>query len=102
MIERAGLAALLLVVSASAGMAATADPVAGRHIADRWCSSCHVVAGRGGTDATPTLESIAKDPRRGPDWVRGWLNDPHPPMPNLTLTRAEIDDVVAYLEGLSR
>ena len=57
---------------------------------------------RGGTDAVPTLESIAKDPRHDPDWVRQWLNDPHPPMPNLQLSHAQIEDVVAYLESLAR
>ena len=34
--------------------------------------------------------------------VRQWLNDPHPPMPNLPLTRAQIEDVVAYLGTFSR
>ena len=75
----------------------------GGRIAERWCSSCHVAGNRsGGTDAVPTLESIANDPRRSPEWVRQWLNDPHPPMPNLPLTRAQIEDVVAYLGSLSR
>ena len=105
MIGRMGGALALFLVAGSAGAVLAADAAAGRQIADRWCSSCHVVAGSGGsgaTDAAPTLASIAKDPRRGPDWVRQWLNDPHPPMPNLTLTRAEIEDVIAYLENLAR
>jgi mono/diheme cytochrome c family protein len=94
---------LILSLGAAAGTAWAGDPAEGRAIAERWCSSCHVAGSRGGgTDAVPTLESISNDPRRSPEWVRQWLNDPHPPMPNLPLTRAQIDDVVAYLESLSR
>jgi cytochrome c len=98
-----GFAVLILALGAAAGTAWAGDPAEGRVIAERWCSSCHVTGNRsGGTDAVPTLESISNDPRRSPEWVRQWLNDPHPPMPNLPLTRAQIDDVVAYLESLSR
>lgn len=91
--------AMLLILAA--GVAHAGDPANGRRVAERWCSSCHVVAGRGGTDAAPTLESIARDRRREPDWVRQWLSAPHPPMPDPNLTRAEIEDVVAYLESLA-
>jgi cytochrome c len=93
---------LVLALGAVGSAARAADPVEGGRIAERWCSSCHVAGNRsGGTDAVPTLESIANDRRRSPEWVRQWLNDPHPPMPNLPLTRAQIEDVVAYLGGLS-
>ena len=104
MTRRAGGFLLLLALGLmGSGAARAADPAEGRLVTQRWCSSCHVVNARqGGTDAVPTLESIAKDRSRGPDWVRRWLNDPHPPMPNPNLTRREIDDVVAYLETLSR
>ena len=93
--------ALILALGAAGGTAWAGDPAEGRRIAERWCSSCHVAGNRsGGTDAVPTLESIANDRRRSPEWVRQWLNDPHPPMPNLPLTRAQIEDVVAYLQTL--
>jgi len=104
LIGRAGcIAAPLLAVILAAGAARAGDTAEGRRIADHWCSSCHVATNlSGGTDAVPTLESIAKDRRRSPEWVRQWLSDPHPPMPNLNLTRAEIEDVISYLETLSR
>lgn len=102
-------AASLLILLAAASAARAADAENGRRIADRWCASCHVVSGSGtsnsaprGTDAVPTLASIARDPNRGPNWLRQWLTSPHPPMPDLNLSRTEIDDVVAYLQGLSR
>ncbi|MBP2312709.1 c-type cytochrome [Azospirillum soli] len=96
-------AAALAALLTSAASAQPADPVAGRRLANRWCTSCHVVdSGKGGTDAVPTLASIARDPNRGPNWVRQWLTSPHPPMPDLNLSRNEIEDVVAYLQSLAR
>ena len=102
------LLAFLAGVPAAWTAAWAADAENGHRIADRWCSSCHVVSGRGadggsgGTDAAPTLAGIARDPQRGPDWFRRWLSAPHPPMPDPNLARTEIDDVVAYLQSLSR
>ncbi|PWC37834.1 c-type cytochrome [Azospirillum sp. TSO35-2] len=101
-------AALSAVLSASLmppTAAQAADAAEGRRIAEQWCASCHVVGGQGkgpgGTDAAPALATIARDPNRGPDRLRGWLSNPHPPMPNPSLTRADIDNVVAYLNQLA-
>lgn len=98
---------MLIACLSVANVARAADAEAGRRIADRWCASCHVVSDSGsasgavrGTDAVPTLASIARDPNRSPNWLRQWLTFPHPPMPDLNLSRTEIDDVVAYLQGL--
>lgn len=100
---RLQVAFLLMALSMAGAPAYGADPVEGRGIAERWCSSCHVAPGRGGgTDAVRTLEGIARDPRHDPGWLRQWLNDPHPPMPNLHLSHAEIENVVAYLQTLAR
>jgi mono/diheme cytochrome c family protein len=97
------IAALLLTAVAAGGAAQAADPAAGGRIAEQWCSSCHVASNRsGGTDAVPTLETIARDPRRSPEWLRQWLSDPHPPMPNPHLTQAEIENVIAYLQSIPR
>jgi mono/diheme cytochrome c family protein len=85
------------------GPAWAGDPVEGHKVAERWCSSCHVTGDRGeGTDAVPTLERIARERRNDAGWLRQWLNDPHPPMPNLHLSHAEIENVVAYLQTLAR
>jgi hypothetical protein len=55
-----------------------------------------------GTDAVPTLSSIARNPNRSPNWLRQRLSSPHPPMPNLNLSRSETDDVIAYLQEMAR
>lgn len=84
--------------------AAAADANHGRVIARQWCASCHVVeAGQpAAADTAPAFSTIANDPGRAPSAQRAWLSSPHPPMPNLALTRGEIDDIVAYLETLRR
>ncbi|WP_158046316.1 c-type cytochrome [Skermanella pratensis] len=104
-------AAILLGAAATpwvtdAGQARSGDPAAGGRIAEQWCSSCHVVSGAG-TDAVPSLERIARDipaAQGDPGFarLRQWLADPHPPMPNLSLSDAEIIDIAAYLETLAR
>ena len=96
------LVPLLAVGLLVAGAARAGDPAAGQRLTERWCSSCHVVAGQGGTDAVPPLASIARDRQRGSAWVRQWLSAPHPPMPDLNLTSSEIEDIVAYLASLPR
>lgn len=95
--------ALFLLAALPAGSAAAADARNGREIAGRWCAECHAVAeGERGSDAAPSLPQIARD--RGADarWLRAWLVAPHPPMPNLDLSRSDVDDLVAYLERLAR
>lgn len=91
----------LLAVGVSAGSVAAQDRDAGRRLAMRWCISCHIVVpGADGSDAAPPFETIANDPHVSERGLRAWLAEPHPPMPNLHLSRMEIDDVIAYLESL--
>ena len=81
---------------------AQGDPEAGRDLVRRWCTACHVVELEGtGTDAGPPLPALLAGKQRSADEIRGWLADPHPPMPNLDLSRQEIDDILAYLQSLS-
>lgn len=82
--------------------AMAADARAGRDLAQRWCSGCHVVdpAGRG-PDTAPPFPIIAQRNPGNRGWLRAWLTAPHPPMPNLNLNRQQIDDVAAYLESLT-
>jgi mono/diheme cytochrome c family protein len=96
--------AILIAAAAAlaAGGAAAQDAEAGRALAERWCAACHVVAeGQGAaTDIAPAFPVIAADPARTDAWLRGWIADPHPPMPDPGLSRAQIEDVVAYLSSL--
>lgn len=91
----------LAMLSSSAW--AAGDVARGHALAEVWCSNCHIVDADGnGKDAAPPFPVIA---RRGwPDQrvARAFLNAPHPPMPNFDLARAQIDDIVAYLNSLAK
>ena len=74
---------------------------AGRDLVQKSCSSCHALTGaQTAADSAPPLSFLAKDNKARPAWVRGWLMSPHPPMPNIVLSRAQIDDIIAYLNSL--
>jgi len=84
--------------------AAYADRVSdGRAIAERWCVSCHDI-GAGDTrtakDVAPTFESVAHRPNLSREHLETWIGNPHPPMPNMHLTREEIENLVEYIESL--
>jgi mono/diheme cytochrome c family protein len=97
----------LLVGSCAAGILGSttsfaADADKGKTLAIRWCSSCHVV-GRDqklATDQAPPFASLAKMPDFGASKLAFLLLKPHPNMPSLSLSRAEIADLADYLATL--
>ena len=98
-------AALLAVwcLTGAAGAVQGAEAEEGRRLAMQWCTLCHIVApGQAGSDAAPTFDSIANRAEYSEDGLRAWLADPHPPMPNLNLSRSEIEHIIAYLRSLRR
>src|SRR6185437_16138875 len=91
------LVALAFGAALVAAQARAGDATRGAGLTQRWCSGCHVIGGAAhGQDAAPTLPPQG----RSQAWLRGWLTAPHPPMPNLDLSRQEIDDIIAYLSSL--
>jgi mono/diheme cytochrome c family protein len=80
---------------------AAANVAAGRDLVLKSCTSCHAPNGTNkATDGAPPLSYLAKDNKARPAWVRGWLMAPHPPMPTIVLNRAQIDNIIAYLNSL--
>ena len=79
--------------------ATRADPSNGERLARQWCAACHVVApNQKQADAdVPTFASIAKSPGFSRDRIAYFLLDPHPKMPNLSLTRTEAADLADYI-----
>ncbi|MBM3552874.1 MAG: cytochrome c [Alphaproteobacteria bacterium] len=73
----------------------------GALIAKRWCASCHVVA-PDQTSASADAPSFSDIARRRTDKKKlgHFLMDPHPPMPDMHLSRKEIDDIVSYIRSL--
>src|SRR5579871_5008079 len=75
------------------GVAADADN--GRRLAQRWCQACHVVAfgARPSTDGTPPFATIASRPDFNAGKIALFLLDPHPKMPDMSLSRTEAADL---------
>jgi len=95
------LGASVLLLSVTPALALE-DPANGQRLAEQWCASCHIVTKdqSHAVSATPTFMTIAQ--RRGDelDKLESFLADPHPVMPNFSLTRQEITDLVAYIRTL--
>jgi mono/diheme cytochrome c family protein len=78
------------------------DASAGKEMAERWCAECHMVApdqAEASADV-PTFMEIARSVDGDFAVIEGFLIDPHPPMPDMSLTRQEIRDVIAYFATL--
>src|SRR5579863_7050622 len=95
------------ILLASAAYHAAAQPIgdaaAGHKLAETWCSSCHVVGpapDHGTSNGAPTFSAIAQMPSTTPLSLRAFLLTPHARMPDLHLTRDEIDDVGGYILSL--
>jgi len=98
---------LLMMAGSIAGVAAQdeGDAVAGRQLAENWCSSCHIVGPgqrRGTSTGAPTFTSIASHKEITRMALLVFLQTPHDRMPDLHLSRHEIDDVSAYILSLRR
>jgi mono/diheme cytochrome c family protein len=101
--EFAALCALLAGLTLT-DVAGAADPYEGGQIARRWCEPCHVVAPDqlGTTGEAPPFTEIAKRPGFDAGQVAMFLLDPHPKMPNMSLTRNEAGDLAAYIASLKK
>lgn len=97
------LAVAILVLSLQAASAyAAGNAAAGKALAERWCASCHLVAPEQATATTeaPPFQSIARRSSGDLGALAAFLADPHPPMPQMSLTRQEIKDLLAYISSL--
>jgi mono/diheme cytochrome c family protein len=81
---------------------ARGDRENGRLIAERWCAACHLVT-PDQTSSAADIATFAEIARVAPDdlsVLEGFLADPHPVMPDMSLSRQEIRDLVAYIGSL--
>jgi mono/diheme cytochrome c family protein len=89
-----------LAASGSAS-AMVADAQQGEKIARRWCAACHVVANdqkQASADVAPFADAARHKTNAE---LAAFLTDPHPKMPDMSLTREEIGDLVAYMRSLA-
>ena len=74
----------------------------GKAIAERWCASCRRVERdpKSATDQPPSFASIAAMPDLDANKLAFLLLRPHPNMPNLTLSRAEVSNLADYIKTM--
>ena len=92
-----------ILLSAWPHRAHAEDVAAGHRLAESWCSSCHLVgpgSARGVSNGTPTFMAIGEQKSTTALSLRVFLQTPHGQMPDLHLSRDEIDDLAAYILSL--
>ncbi len=98
----------LFIAAGSPGAQADAPPPyplvqQGTDLAEMWCNACHVT-GTGTTedalDAAPPFETLAPLVAADPERYRAFLMNPHYPMRDISLSREEIDSLLAYIQSL--
>lgn len=99
------VASVTLVASAAVSQSVrAADADNGLRLAERWCASCHVVSrtqSKGG-DGVPSFAAVAQRPGFSVERLAFFLLDPHPVMPNMSLSRTEAQDIAAYIARLRK
>src|ERR1700758_1018496 len=92
----------LPVIACLTALPADADAAKGSQIARQWCANCHLIGGKPAgsvPQGPPSFQMVASSGMTA-DQLRAFLSHPHGAMPNLSLTRAEIDDLISYIETL--
>ena len=104
-VSTCGVVAILTILSVVVVWQTTdkvraADVENGERLAQRWCAVCHVIATdqrRANADA-PSFSEVAKKPGFDARKIASFLLNPHPKMPNMSLSRAEAADLAAYIK----
>jgi cytochrome c len=102
----ATLVVTALAVAAAAPLAAAQEGrgniAAGRRLAEQWCGSCHQL-GPAGTPPradAPGLPQVAQLPSTTALALRVFLRTSHADMPNIQISPADTDDLVAFILSL--
>jgi len=83
---------------------AAGDAAYGRHLAENWCSSCHLVSAeqKPTKKVGPPFATIAQSATFNADRLAYLLYDPHPKMAKLALSRTAIGDIAAYIMSFKK
>ncbi len=102
MLGRLALLAVALFVHGNAAQAANA--AAGQKLASAVCVNCHIIAPGVGpaqmTAGIPSFMALADQPDQSASKLKGFVLNPHPPMPQVQLTVPELDNLAAYIMSL--
>jgi cytochrome c len=97
-----GLLLMVFLLDVAADHPTRADAARGGQLARQWCANCHVIGGsQAGAvpQGPPSFQTVAHSGMTA-DQLRAFLSHPHGAMPDLSLTRAEIDDLIGYIGTL--
>ena len=97
--RRLGTTLIFLMLALGNTYPARADADKGAQLARQWCASCHVIGNNSAgpvPQGPPSFQMIAHSGLTA-DQLRAFLSHPHGAMPDLSLSRAEIDDLIAYI-----
>jgi mono/diheme cytochrome c family protein len=74
----------------------------GRHLAERWCGACHRMdmAGVPGRQDIASFVDVARLPSTTALSLRAFLYTSHADMPNIQLSPADADDLIAFILSL--
>ncbi len=82
------------------------SPREGQVLAEKLCISCHIIGGQAASVSVPadvpSFVAIANKPGQTAEAIAGRIVVPHPPMPQIHLTRSEIADLAAYILSLRK
>ena len=79
------------------------DTAEGHKLAENWCSSCHVIGPtqqQGVSNGAPTFAAVARMKSTTTLSLYAFLQTPHDRMPDLHLSRDDIDNISAYILSL--
>lgn len=79
------------------------DEANGERLARALCVNCHQVAPDSGDPVlsdVPGFREIANRPGTTRDAIEAFVLNPHPPMPQVQLSRDELADISAYIMSL--
>jgi mono/diheme cytochrome c family protein len=96
---------LATAVLAISGAVATAQNLRGniangRHLAEDWCSSCHQMRSAPGRRGVASFAQVAHLPSTTALSLRAFLYSSHANMPNIQLSSADADDLIAFILSL--
>jgi len=84
--------------------AQAADTASGQEVARKLCVNCHIVEPDGApatvNPAIPSFMAIADKEGQSESKLRGFVLNPHPPMPEVQLTTHELENIAAYIMSL--
>jgi mono/diheme cytochrome c family protein len=102
------LVAGMLLLGVASGRSYAQEPgdaAAGRTLAEKWCSNCHVVTSSqqlGTSTGAPTFFAIARMKSITRLSLRVFFQTSHDRMPDLHLNTDEVDNVSTYILSLRR